>query len=98
MTPGRSLLERPPYDAVRLCATKGAFEAIPQRPTRLDLGRVARRLSASGLDVTDARVILIVRTEPEVTVSQDGRILVKTLDAERAQRSVDDLWSRITHA
>ena len=46
----------------------------------------------------DARVLLIVRAEPEVTLSQDGRILVKTLDAQRAQESVDDLWSRITRA
>lgn len=91
-------LERPEYDAVRLCATKGAYEAIPQRPVHLDLALAARLLTDAGLTVIDARVILIVRSDPEVTISQDGRVLVKTLDPHRAQESVDDLWRRITRA
>ena len=39
--------------------------------------------------------MLIVRSEPEVTLSRDGRILVKTKDPKAAERAVRDVWVRI---
>jgi hypothetical protein len=80
---------------VRLCSGKGAYEAIPDVPGRLDLARAARALEASGLRVTDARVMLIVSMDPEVTLSRDGRILVKTRDPALADQAIQELWRRI---
>ena len=90
-----SELEVPRYAPVRLCSGKGAYEAIPEPPAQLDLDRVAHSLEASGSQVTHARVMLIVRSEPEVTLSRDGRILVKTKDPKAAERAVRDVWLRI---
>jgi hypothetical protein len=74
------------YRTLRLCSSRGAFEAIPEVPIRLDLGDVRARFEAGGTQVTDARVMLIVRLSPEVTVSRDGRIMVKTRDKAAAER------------
>lgn len=89
---------KPRYSPVRLCAGKAAYEAVPDAPARLDLSRAAERLKASGLSVTDARVMLIIGTDPEVTLSLDGRVLVKTRDPAVAERSIEDVWNRLLGA
>ena len=75
-----------PYASLRVCATRGALEAVPTVPTRLDLARVRRTFEASGVSVLDCRVMLIAKFEREVTVGLDGRILIKTTDMAEAQR------------
>jgi hypothetical protein len=74
------------YRTLRLCSSRGAFEAIPDPPLRLDLADARKRLAANGTEVVDARVMLIIRLDHEVTVSRDGRILVKTRDKAAANR------------
>jgi len=78
-----------PYASLRVCATRGALEAVPTAPTRLDLARVRQAFEASGVSVLDCRVMLIAKFEREVTVGLDGRILIKTTDAAEAQRLLD---------
>ena len=90
-----SSLHAPRYTAVKLCTGKGAYEAVPVPPGRVDLGRVAQALAATGIEVTDARVMLIVPLGPEVTLSRDGRVLVKTRDPAVAERALHELWRRI---
>ncbi len=80
---------------MRLCSGKGAYEAIPDVPGRIDLARAARALEATGLAVTDVRVMLIVSMDPEVTLSRDGRVLVKTRDPLVADGAIRELWRRI---
>lgn len=90
-----TLLKPPHYAPVRICSGRGGYEAVPESPAHLDLARVARTLASSGLAVTDARVMLIVAMDPEVTLSRDGRVLVKTSDPAVAAHAVDELWRRI---
>ncbi|MGA7922888.1 MAG: hypothetical protein WCA77_02810 [Thermoplasmata archaeon] len=77
-----------PYSTMRLCSGGGSYEAFPQPRLRVDLTDARARLEASGLAVVDARVMLIVAGEPEVTVSRDGRILVKTRDPREAEATL----------
>jgi len=79
------------YSSVRLCQGGGGFEALPRPRLRLDLPRVADRLRAAGYSVTDARVMLIARREREVTIAQDGRILIKTRDAREAEQLLTEV-------
>jgi hypothetical protein len=74
------------YRRLRLCSSGGGFEAIPDPPRRLDLGQVRSALEQEGLPVVDARVMLIAGSDPEVTISQNGRLLFKTSDPEAADR------------
>ncbi len=75
-----------PYRQLRLCSGGGGFEAVPDRPLRVDLARVRDRLAAEGIRVLDARTILIVGLEVEVTISRAGRVLFKTRDPATAER------------
>ncbi len=68
----------------------GYFE-LPRRPFAMDLGRARAALESRGIPVTDARVMLIVATRPELTLSRNGRILIKTRDPGEAERAVDHI-------
>ena len=72
------------YTTLKLCSGRGGFEATPRPRLTLDLADARMRLEAEGIAVTDARVMLIARMEREVTVSRDGRILIKSSDEAEA--------------
>ncbi len=79
------------YYTLALCTSKGGFEAIPRPKLALNLAEARDRLRAAGIDVTDARVMLIAAMEREVTLSRDGRVLIKSRDAEEANRVFAEL-------
>ena len=79
------------YRKLRLCSNSGAYEAIPDPPRPLDLVRVRHALEQEGIAVVDARVMLIVGLDPEVTISRNGRLLFKTRDPATAERAFDRL-------
>lgn len=79
------------YYTLRLCASRGAFEAVPDPPRNVDLKRIRARLEAVGIPVVDARVMLIAQLEREVTFGRDGRVLIKSKDPKEAQRLFDSL-------
>jgi hypothetical protein len=72
------------YYSLKLCAGGGAFEAVPAPRLKLDLARARETLEAHNVPVVDARVMLIVQLEREVTLSRDGRVLIKTKDGPEA--------------
>ncbi len=75
------------YRTLRVCSSRGGFEAIPDPPRELDLTVVRARLEAADVPVVDARVLLIARLESEVTISRTGRLLFKTADSALADRT-----------
>jgi hypothetical protein len=79
------------YYTLALCASKGAFEAVPRPKLTLDLRAAMERLLSAGVPVTDARVMLIISMEREVTLSRDGRVLIKSHDAKEAERVFEKL-------
>lgn len=81
------------YETLRLCSGRAAYEAVPRPKLDLDLAAVRACLERAGVPVVDARVMLIARMAREVTVSRDGRILIKTSDPAEADRLLQDLRS-----
>ncbi|HTW76313.1 MAG TPA: hypothetical protein VMG14_00910 [Thermoplasmata archaeon] len=79
------------YRRLRVCSNGGGFEAIPSPPVRLDLAKARRLLEAEGVAVVDARVMLIAGTDPEATISLNGRLLFKTRDPHAAERAFERL-------
>ncbi len=79
------------YYTLKLCASRGAFEAVPDPPRTVDLRRIKARLEASGIPLVDARVMLIAQLEREVTFGRDGRVLIKSQDPKEAQRVFDSV-------
>ena len=74
------------YRTLRLCTSGGGFEAVPDPPRRIDLGRIRRTLEHDGVSVVDARVMLIAALAAETTISGTGRVLIKTADPAVADR------------
>jgi hypothetical protein len=74
------------YYSLRLCAGGGAFEAVPAPRLNLDLRKAASVLESHGVVVVDARVMLIAQLGKEVTLSRDGRVLIKTRDNAEASK------------
>ena len=82
------------YATLRLCSSRGAFEATPDPRLDLDLAAIAARLRAQGVAVTDARVMLLVQLRHEATLSHDGRVLIKCRDPTVATEVFEDLCRR----
>jgi hypothetical protein len=79
------------YRHLRLCSNNGGYEAVPNARLRLDLDGARRRLESTGIAVVDARVMLIAATDPEATISRNGRILFKTRDPRAAEVAFERL-------
>ena len=83
------------YYLMKPCRTATAFVSTLKKPVRLDLTDAAARLRAAGRHVTDVKVMLIVEGEPELTIYESGKILVKTDDIRAARDSVDHVYESI---
>jgi hypothetical protein len=83
------------YRSLALCSNKGAYEAIPEPKLRLDLSEARSKLEGAGRPVVDARVMLILPGSPEMTLTRDGKVVIKTSDAEAADRAFRELASLI---
>jgi hypothetical protein len=70
---------------VQPCKGSSGTEVLPEGKLDLSMGASARRLREAGMEVTNARVLLIVRGSPQVTLYPSGRMLVHTDDLERAR-------------
>jgi hypothetical protein len=79
------------YETLKLCSGRSAFEAVPNPRLTLDLAAIRDRLRAEGIEVVDARVMLIAQLEKEVTLGRDGRVLIKSADPKEA----DVLFQRL---
>lgn len=82
------------YATLRLCSSRGAFEATPEPRLALDLPAIAARLRAQGIAVTDARVLLLIQLRHETTLSHDGRVLIKCRDPSVAAEVFAELCRR----
>ena len=71
--------------AIRPCKGSSGTEVLPEGKLDISIGDSAKRLRQAGMEVTNARVLLIVRGRPQVTLYPSGRMLVHTDDLDRAK-------------
>ncbi len=83
------------YYLMKPCRTATAFVSTLKKPMRVDLGQAADRLRGAGWSVNDVKVMLILGGEPELTLYESGKILVKTDDAESARSAIDRVYETI---
>ena len=83
------------YYLLKPCRTATAFISTLKQPARVDLGSAAGRLRNAGLSVHDVKVMLIIGGEPELTLYESGKILVKTDDADAARAAIDRVYDTI---
>ncbi|MEK6851737.1 MAG: hypothetical protein AABY30_04275 [Candidatus Thermoplasmatota archaeon] len=80
------------YYLLMPCKTTAAFISTLKKPRRVNLGKARRQLEAAGYGVEDLSVMLIVNTEPELTLYESGKTLIKTADADAARRAIDGVY------
>lgn len=83
------------YYLMKPCRTATAFVSTLKKPARVDLGLAAGRLRDAGWQVNDVKVMLILEGEPELTLYESGKILVKTDDATHARAAIDRVYETI---
>jgi hypothetical protein len=83
------------YYLLKPCRTATAFISTLKKAQRVDLTEAAERLRTQGWRVSDVKVMLILEGEPELTLYESGKILVKTDDERLAREAVDRVYEAI---
>lgn len=80
------------YYLLMPCKTTAAFISTLKKPRRVHLGKARRQLEEAGYAVEDLSVMLIVNTDPELTLYESGKTLIKTADPDAARKAIDGVY------
>jgi len=80
------------YYLLKPCRTATAFISTLKRPRRVPLDEAFGKLKGAGLGVTDFKVMLVIEGEPELTLYESGKILVKTDNEAAARTAIDRVY------
>ena len=84
---------------LRPCKSTAAFEAIPASEgaqVQLDLIECQKVLETVGYtEVCDAKVLMIVKKEIEVTIYPTGKLILKTDEEKIAKAAMDEIYEKI---
>ena len=83
------------YYLLKPCKSTPAFISTLKRAARLDLDASRDRLVEAGFPVEDIKVMLLLNDEPEATLYQSGKVLVKTENEDAARSRVDAIYRAI---
>ena len=83
------------YYLLMPCRTTAAFISTLKKPKRISLKKARQQLEAAGYGVEDLSVMLIVNTDPELTLYESGKTLIKTANADAARRAIDGVYDVI---
>ena len=77
---------------IRRCASKGAFEAIPEKPVSLDLNKIKSKYKV----IADLPILIIIKYRDfEVTCFKNGKLMIKNCDSrEKAEEVVREIMKR----
>ncbi len=79
---------------VRMCDSKGAFEAFPEKQIKLDLKNITKIFEV----IIETPVLIIIKDKFEVSIFRDGKLLIKNCksleEAEEQARRVYELITR----
>lgn len=81
------------FATIKPCETSASIEVLPRDPLKLDLKAWAARLGAAGLQVVDAKALLVVQSPPKTTVFPSGRMLISTKDPAEAETRARQLFA-----
>ena len=77
---------------IKRCSSKGAFEAIPEKPIKLDLDRIKSKYEV----LADLPILIIIRLRNfEVTCFKNGKLMIKNCDSkEKAEEVVEEIMKK----
>jgi hypothetical protein len=84
---------------LRPCKSTAAFEALPnQNSQKAEINLTDCQIALEGLgyeEVCDARILIIMKKEIEVTIYPDGKLILKTDTKEIAERIMNEIYEQI---
>jgi hypothetical protein len=80
------------YYIMRPCRTAVGYIATPRRRARINLKQSGEVLRRAGFDVMDVNVLLMLKGEPEITLYESGKVLVKTNDEVKARAAAESVF------
>lgn len=83
------------YYLLKPCRTATAFISTLKKPGRVDLSAAANQLEEAGWHVNDVKVMLILEGDPELTLYESGKVLVKTDNESQARDAIDRVYRTI---
>ena len=75
---------------VRRCTTKGAFEAVPERPLNLDL----KKIKGKYISIADLPILIIIKYQSyEITCYKNGKLIIRNcLVKEDAEKIAEKIY------
>ena len=84
---------------LRPCKSTAAFEALPSTTNekiKLDLAACQTILESLGYEeICDAKVMIILKKEIEVTIYSDGKLILKTDEESKAKKIMNEIYDKI---
>jgi len=88
-----------PAHLLRPCKSTAAFEALltpGNGQIQLDLIECQQELESLGYhEVCNAKVLMIVKKEIEVTIYPNGKLILKTDDKKIAKAAMEEIYEKI---
>ena len=77
---------------IRRCATKGAFEAIPERAFNLNLAQLKTKFDI----IADLPILLIIKDkEYEITCYKNGKLILRNCQTkEEAEKVAEKIYEK----
>ena len=74
------------------CKSTASYEAIPKKQIKLDLDECEEKLKNCGYEVVcNAKVMLIVKKEHEVSIYPTGMMVIKSNKEDIARKEIGDI-------
>lgn len=75
---------------VRRCATRGAFEALPDKPMQLNLSKIKSRYKT----IADLPILVLIKYDNyEVTCYKNGKLIIRKCDLkEEAEKIAEKIY------
>jgi len=76
---------------IRKCATKGAFEVIPEKNMKIDLGKIKKIFEV----IVDMPMLLLIKIgNSEATVYKTGKLIIRNVNSkELAQKIAENIYN-----
>lgn len=74
------------------CKSTAAFEAVPVKNIKINLENAFGLLQKSGFKIINAKVMLIIQMDCEITLYPSGRLIIKTQDKETAEKLAEKTY------
>jgi hypothetical protein len=83
------------YYLLKPCKGYAGYLSTLKKQRKVDLKSLVGKLESQGHEVLDAKHLLVVKKDYEVTIYPNGKLLVKTDDKEQARKAVEAVYGII---